>query len=155
MICIFPVLRIDTNIDNIHDRNLSGHNGQYWQNGHNGRYVTASYGHKYGEYWCLCEEQEKCRSVEKAESKNLHRLKSYGQNKIKCEIMAISFVFWARKWPVYRKHFPWVLRAHLYVFGISGARGMGKHTELIQNHTFYFLPPHDMDPCPETTSGIS
>ena len=50
-------------------------------------------GHKYGKYWCLCGEQEKCRSVEKAELKNLHRFKSYGQNKINSEIMAISFVF--------------------------------------------------------------
>ena len=49
------------------------------------------------------------------------------------------FLVW--KGPLQRKHFPWVLRAHHYVFGIGGARGMGKHTELIQNHTFYFFAP--------------
>ena len=54
----------------------------------------ALYGHEYGQYWCLFEDQEKCRSVEKAELKNLQRFKSYRQNKIKSEIMAISFVFW-------------------------------------------------------------
>ena len=43
------------------------------------------YGHKYGQYWCLCEEQEKCGSPVKAELKNMHRLKSYGQNKIYCQ----------------------------------------------------------------------
>ena len=43
----------------------------------------------------LFEEQEKCRSTVKAELKNMHRFKSYGQNKIDYEIMAISFVFWA------------------------------------------------------------
>ena len=59
----------------------------------------ALYGHEYGQYWCLFEDQEKCRSVEKAELKNLQRFKSYRQNKIKSEIMAISFVFWARKRP--------------------------------------------------------
>ena len=118
-----------------------------WHNGHYGHFVNIdhygliNYGPEYCRYWCLCEEQEKCRSPVKAEWKKMQRLKSYGQNKIKSEIMAISFVFWARKWPPYRKHFPWVPRAHLYVFGISGARGMGKHTELIQNQTFYFFAP--------------
>ena len=34
----------------------------------------------------------------KTELKNMHRIKSYGQNKIGCEIMAISFVFW----PIFR-----------------------------------------------------
>ena len=97
MIYIFPVLCTDTNIANTHDHSVSGHNGQYWQNGHNGHYGMALYGHEYGQYWCLFEEQEKCRSVEKAELKNLQRFKSYRQNKIKSEIMAISFVFWARK----------------------------------------------------------
>ena len=48
----------------------------------------ALYGHEYGEYWCLCGEQEKCRSVEKEELKNLHQFKSYGQNKINFEILS-------------------------------------------------------------------
>ena len=46
------------------------------------------------------------------------------QNKIKSEIWAISFVFWAQKRPLQRRHFQWVLRVDLYVFGISGTRGM-------------------------------
>ena len=30
----------------------------------------------------------------KMELKNMHRIKSYSQKKIRCEILAISFVFW-------------------------------------------------------------
>ena len=43
----------------------------------------------------VCKEQENCRSEVKADLKNMHRFKSYGQNKIDYEIMAISFIFWA------------------------------------------------------------
>ena len=93
LIYIFHILRIYINNNHIQDQNVPGHNGQYGQNGHNGHYGIASYGHEYGWYWCLCEEQGKCRSAVKAELKNLHRFKSYGQNKIDSEIMAISFVF--------------------------------------------------------------
>ena len=35
-----------------------------------------------------------------AELKNLQLLKSYGQNKIKSKIGAISFVFLTQKWPL-------------------------------------------------------
>ena len=38
-------------------------------------------------------------------------------------------------------HFPLEFRAHLYIFGISGARRMGKYTELKSNTTFYFFAP--------------
>ena len=71
----------------------------------------ASYGHEKYRYWCLYEEQEKCRSAVKVELKlkNFHRFKSYGQIKIECEIMPISFVFWAQKLPLYRKHFVFLL----------------------------------------------
>ena len=57
---------------------MPGHNGQYQQNGHNGLYCMASYGHEYDQKWCLCKEQEKCRSVVKADLKNKHWFKSYG-----------------------------------------------------------------------------
>ena len=46
-----------------------------------------------------------------------------------------------RKWPIQRKHFPVVLRAHLYIFGISGGRRTGITCMLIQNSTFYFFAP--------------
>ena len=46
------------------------------------------------------------------------------------------------KWPLQRKHFPMVLRAHLYIFGISGSRRTGITCKLIQNPTFFiFWPP--------------
>ena len=47
LIYTFPILRIDTNIDQICDHNVPGHNGQYQQNGHNGLHDMASYGHEY------------------------------------------------------------------------------------------------------------
>ena len=37
---------------------------------------------KYGQDWCLCKEQEKCRHPVKADWKKSRWLKSYGQNKI-------------------------------------------------------------------------
>ena len=37
--------------------------------------------------------------------------------------------------------FPLVLIYHLYVFGISGTRRMGKHTEIISKLTFDFFEP--------------
>ena len=46
-----------------------------------------------------------------------------------------------RKWPIQRKHFPVVLRAHLYIFGISGGGRTGITCMLIQNLTFFFFPP--------------
>ena len=82
LIHIFPVLRIDKNIDHICDHIDSRHNGQFQQNGHNGHIGLPRYGHKYGQYWCLFEEQEKCGLPMKAKLKNVHRFKSYGQNKI-------------------------------------------------------------------------
>ena len=56
-------------------------------------------GHKYGQYWCLCEEQEKCRYPVKAELKNVHQFKSYGQNKIFCEKVAKNEQFTLYFWP--------------------------------------------------------
>ena len=49
--------------------------------------------------------------------------------------------FLERKWPFQRQHFPWVPRAHPYIFGISGTRRMGLASELIQNRTFVFFAP--------------
>ena len=49
-----------------------------------------------------------------------------------------------RKWPIQRQHFPVVLRAHLYIFGISGGRRTGITCMLIQNSTFYFFAPPNM-----------
>ena len=63
------------------------------------------------------------------ELKNLHWFKSYGQNKIDSEIMAISFVFSPDFCP------------KLNPFGILGTYRMGKHTELISNPTFDFYAP--------------
>ena len=46
-----------------------------------------------------------------------------------------------RKWPFQGKHFPMVLRAHLYIFGISGSRRTGITCKLIPNPTFWFFAP--------------
>ena len=54
----------------------------------------AQYGQKYGLYWCLWKEYEKCGSPVKTELKKLRWVKSYGQIKIDSENMAVSFVFW-------------------------------------------------------------
>ena len=51
-----------------------------------------------------------------------------------------------RKWPIQRKHFPVVLRAHLYIFGISGGRRTGITCMLIQIQLFIFLPPPKSPP---------
>ena len=75
MIYIFPDLSIDTNNDHINSHIESGHCGQNGQNGHNGRFGTVYYGHKYGHYWCLLKDQEKCRSPVKTELKKLQRVK--------------------------------------------------------------------------------
>ena len=50
-------------------------------------------------------------------------------------------MIWPEKRPLLGGHFPLESRAHLYIFGISGARRMGKHTELKSNPTFYFFAP--------------
>ena len=65
----------------------------------NSRYVLVLNGNEYGPYWFPCEDLYKRRSPVKTELKNMHRIKSYGQNKIGCEILAISFVFWPVLWP--------------------------------------------------------
>ena len=59
-----------------------------------GRYGPSQYGHKYGLYWCLFEIQQKRRPTAKTVSKNMRLAKSYDQNKLFAQIMAISFVFW-------------------------------------------------------------
>ena len=98
------------------------------------------YGHRYGQYWCLCKEQEKCRSAVKAELKNLHLFKSYGQNKIDSTIMAISYIFlpnFCPKLTTLQEALPIGL-----FFGILGTYIIGKHPELISNpnFNFYALP---------------
>ena len=55
-----------------------------------------------------------------------------------------NFPLYFLKFPLYivrglRGHFPLEFRAHLYVFGISGGRRMGKHTELNLIPTFNFF----------------
>ena len=52
--------------------------------------------------------------------------------------------FLERKWPFQRQHFPWVPRAHPYIFGISGTRRMGAACMQIENQTFIFFahPPN-------------
>ena len=69
------------------------------ENDQNSRYGLVLYGHEDCPSWFLCEDLYKCRSPVKTELKNMHRIKSYGQNKIGCEILAISFVFWRVLWP--------------------------------------------------------
>ena len=67
---------------------------------------------------------ETCGSPVKTELKKLRWLKSYGQIKIDSEIMAVSYVFLAYfglKLTPLGQALPRVLRAHLYVFGISRA----------------------------------
>ena len=68
-----------------------------------------------------------------------------------------NFPLYFLKFPLYnvrglRGHFPLEFRAHLYVFGISGGRRMGKHTELNLIPTFdFFGTPyctHDHDGLP-------
>ena len=54
-IYILPVIRRDTHNDHIYGHIMSGHNGQFQQNSHNGHSCMARYGHKYGQYGCLCE----------------------------------------------------------------------------------------------------
>ena len=93
MIYISPVLSMDTNIGYIFGHIEAGHNGQNGQNGQIGHCGLFSYGHKYGHYWCLWKEQEKCRSAAKTELKKMHLVKSYGHIKIDSDIMAVSFVF--------------------------------------------------------------
>ena len=61
-----------------------------------------------------------------------------------------NFPLYFLKFPLYNVqglggHFPLEFRAHLYVFGISGRRGMGKHTELNLIPTFNFLAPLNRD----------
>ena len=82
LICIFVPLRIDTNNDPICGHKTVGHNGQYLKNGHNCGYDIFWCGHKYGYYWCLFEEAQKCRSATKTIWKTKQLLKSYDQNKI-------------------------------------------------------------------------
>ena len=58
-----------------------------------------------------------------------------------------NFPLYFSKFPLYNVrglggHFPLEFRAHLYVFGISEGRRMGKHTELNLIPTFdFFAPP--------------
>ena len=68
-------------VGHIYDHIRSHHSGHYGLFVENGDYGMSQYGHKYGQYWCLCKEQEKCGSPVKEELKNMHLLKSYGQNK--------------------------------------------------------------------------
>ena len=51
------------------------------------------YDHLYGHYWYQNEAQPKCRSTAKTALKNISLVKSYGQNKIRYQIIVISFVF--------------------------------------------------------------
>ena len=66
--------------------------------------MTANLTHdpKYGQYGCLFEELQKCRSAVKTVCKLKQRIKSYGQNNIFIGICVISFVFLANfstGWP--------------------------------------------------------
>ena len=74
---------------------ILGNYGHFCQFDHNG---LKKYGHEYVAYKFLFKELYKRGSPVKTELKNMHRIKSYGQIKIECEILAISFVFW----PIFR-----------------------------------------------------
>ena len=68
-----------------------------------------------------------------------------------------NFPLYFLKFPLYnvrglRGHFPLEFRAHLYVFGISGGRRMGKHTELNLIPTFNFFGPPDTHECADKHS---
>ena len=71
---------------------ILGNYGHFCQFDHNG---LKKYGHEYVAYKFLFKELYKSGSPVKTELKNMHRIKSYGQIKIECEILAISFVFLA------------------------------------------------------------
>ena len=61
----------------------------------------------------------------KTNLKNMHFIKSYGQNKIRFQIMAIFFVFlpyFCLKMATPEEALPMVLRPHFNIFGISGDR---------------------------------
>ena len=54
------------------------------KNGQNNHYGLTLYGQKYGQYGFPCDEWDKGISPVKTELKNMHRIKSYGQNKTVC-----------------------------------------------------------------------
>ena len=75
----------------------------------------------------------------------MRRFKSYDLNKIDYKIMAVSFIFsfyFSLKKTTLGGNFPLELRAHLYIFRISEARGMGKHTGLNLIQTSNFVATH-------------
>ena len=68
----------------------------------------------------------------KAESKNMHKFKSYGRNKIDFKMKTIYFLFYhdldqKRSLLGGGGHFPLEFRAHLYIFGISGVNKTKKN----------------------------
>ena len=75
---IFPVIWIDTNIDHMYGHIMACHSGHYDHFVENGYYGESQYGHQYGLYWCLCQEQERYGYPVKAELKNVRRFKIYG-----------------------------------------------------------------------------
>ena len=57
--------------------------------------IWPFYENQYGKYWYHLKELQKCVSWEKTVCKTPFSVKSYGQNKSRTKIMAISCVFWA------------------------------------------------------------
>ena len=83
----------------------------------------------------------------KTEVKDMHSSKGYGQNKIDKKIMAISpcnfTIIWSEKDQSWGGTSHWSSGLIFVIFGISGDRRMGKHTELKSNPTFnFFAPPN-------------
>ena len=79
----------------------------------------------------------------------MHRIKSYGENKILSHNMAISFVFLPNFRPKIthpEEALPSGPQSSSLYFGISGGRRTGITWMLIQNSSFYFFcPPPLMD----------
>ena len=70
IIHIFPFLLMDTIIVHIYGLIRACHGGRY-----------GPYSRKYGQYWCPCEEQEKCGVHVKAELKTMHLFKVMAKTK--------------------------------------------------------------------------
>ena len=87
-IYIFPALYIDTNISPFYCKVDTCHSSHYGHFFNTSYYGLTRYGLEYGQYLYICNDQEK--NIVKAEFKNKHWFKSYGQNKIDSDSHGIS-----------------------------------------------------------------
>ena len=74
----------------------------------------------------------------------MHRIKSYGQNKIECELLAISFVFWPVLWPKTTlpvAALPVLCQQKNFTWWFLYPKGMGLALLLINSKNFGILDP--------------